>query len=210
MTAIEQPTIFIVDDDIAAQESMAAITSAMGLRSKRFSSAAEFLDAYDPSESGCLITDERMPGMSGIELLRTFQKLSSNAPSILITAYADVPLTVEAMQYEAVTVLEKPCQHQELRKAIRTALKREESRQRDLVRRRMVSERLASLTDQESQVMHKLLKGAANKSIASQLGIGIRTVEKRRHDILKKMQANTPVHLAYLIARYTQIEPDSP
>ena len=210
MTAIEQPTIFIVDDDIAAQESMAAITSAMGLRSKRFSSATEFLDAYDPSESGCLITDERMPGMSGIELLRTFQKLSSNAPSILITAYADVPLTVEAMQYEAVTVLEKPCQHQELRKAIRTALKREESRQRDLVRRRMVYERLASLTDQESQVMHKLLKGAANKSIASQLGIGIRTVEKRRHDILKKMQANTPVHLAYLIARYTQIEPDSP
>lgn len=186
---------------------MAVVVQSMGLRVGLFSSADKFLQAYDPDEPCCLITDERMPGMSGLDLLRKFRRLAPRAPMILVTAYADVSLAVEAMRYRAMTVLEKPCQHHELRKAIRVALRRDQSRRPNMNKQRLITLRIDSLSEQEQEVMSSLLEGKPNKAIAGELDIGVRTVEKRRHDLLKKMKVSSVSELAFIVGRYTKLTP---
>jgi two-component system response regulator FixJ len=129
--------------------------------------------------------------MSGLQLLQQLQAKKSTLPAIVITGYADVPMAVKAMQSGAMTFLEKPCQEQELWQAIQQALDREQAL---LALRRQQGEiegRLATLTEDEVAVLHKLLEGLPNKRIAVDLDIGLRTVELRRSNIMKKMSANS-------------------
>src|SRR5262245_52100691 len=107
-------TVFVVDDDQAARESVIALVELKGLRAKGFDSAKVFLQQYDPREKGCLVVDVRMADMSGMELLQRLTSNQSSLPVVVITGYADVALAVRAMQMGAVTFLEKPCHEQEL------------------------------------------------------------------------------------------------
>jgi two-component system, LuxR family, response regulator FixJ len=182
-------TVFVVDDDAAARESVLALVSLKGVRVQGFASAEEFLAQFGPHMSGCLVVDVRMTGMSGLQLLQQLSTRKSTLPAIVITGYADVPMAVKAMQSGAMTFLEKPCQDQELWQAIQQALDKEKSLQSHRRQKGDIEGRLATLTEDEVAVLRKLLEGLPNKRIAVDLDIGLRTVELRRSNIMKKMQA---------------------
>src|SRR3954453_9842780 len=184
-------TVFVVDDDAGARESVMALVSLKGLHAEGFSSAEEFLAHYDPTRKGCVIIDVRMAGMSGLDLLKSLKERTSALPVVVITGYADVPMAVRAMQEGAVTFLEKPCHEQELWQAITQALEIESTQHAQRKQRAETQARLATLTEDELEVFRRLLAGHANKRIAADLDIGLRTVELRRSNIMKKMQATS-------------------
>ena len=166
-----------------------ALVSLKGIPAKGFASAEEFLNQFDHSQTGCLVVDVRMSGMSGLQLLQQLGTRGSTLPAIVITGYADVPMAVKAMQSGAMTFLEKPCQEQELWQAIQQALDKEQSQQALRKQTGEIQSRLATLTEDEVAVLSKLLEGLPNKRIAVDLDIGLRTVELRRSNIMKKMGA---------------------
>jgi FixJ family two-component response regulator len=192
-------SVFIVDDDPAARESVAALVGSHGLSTKTFASAADFLAAFEPSQRGCLVLDVRMTGMTGLELQQELAKRGYKIPVIVITGFADVPTAVRAMRAGAVTFLEKPCSDKELWASIETALQWEAQSRQQRSHREEILARRATLTPAEIQVLERLLAGKANKAIAGELDLGLRTVELRRATIMKKMEANSLAELVRLI-----------
>lgn len=194
-----QPTVFVVDDEAAARKSVCALVGSFGFNVVSFASGEEFLDAYDAGQPGCLITDIRMLGMTGIDLQNKLRSKGSKLPVIVVTAHADTSLTVCAMKNGAVTLLEKPCREHDLFEAIRDAIAQSAAyRERD--RRRIeIKDRLDLLTSSEREVMDMMFTGQLNKQIASQLDVSIRTVESRRHHIFEKMKANSVAELVHLV-----------
>ena len=187
----EDSTIFVVDDDDAARESVVALVGSKGLRAKGFASAEAFLSAFDPAEKGCLVVDVRMQGMTGLQLIERLAARHSELPVVVITGYADVPMAVRAMQMGAVTFLEKPCHEQELWTAIERVLETEQRRQVERSEQAEVAARIASLSDGEVAVFRMLLAGKVNKRMAIELDLGLRTVEARRSSVMRKMQASS-------------------
>ena len=200
-----EPVIFIVDDDPAARNSLAALVKSRGLPVETFSSAEEFLDGYDPAKRGCLIADVRMTGMSGLELQEQMAAKGLNLPVIVITGFADVPMAVRAMRAGAVTFLEKPCSEQEIWDAIQTALDAEAKANELELRRAELEERYARLKPVEVEVLKKLMAGLTSKTIAYELQLGLRTVELRRANIMDKMGAQSLPELVRLVL---SIRPD--
>ena|SRR5436190_2568328 len=184
-------TVFVVEDDAAARESIVALVGQKGLRSEGFSSADDFLAQYDPSRKGCVVLDIGVAGMSGLDLLQKLKARKSALPIVVITGFADVPMAVRAMQEGAVTFLEKPCQDEQLWEAITQALEIEQTQHAQRKQRAEMEARLAMLTEDEREVFRRLLAGHANKRIAVDLDIGLRTVELRRANIMRKMQATS-------------------
>jgi FixJ family two-component response regulator len=195
----EQATVFVVDDDQASRESVRSLVGPMGVRSELFSSAEEFLEAYDPSRPGCLVTDLRMLGMSGVELQEKLNSMGIRIPTIVMSAYADVPVTVRAMQQGAMTLLEKPCRGMELWDAIRKALRQDAQTRQAESNRREIKQRLETLTDQEREVLDLVVSGDLNKVIAKKLDVSLRTVEARRKRIFEKTQTSTVAELVQLV-----------
>ncbi len=192
-------TVFVVDDDPSARDSVIELVGSMGIPAEPFASAEEFLKQYHEDRPGCLVTDVRMLNMSGVELLERLADKGSVLPVIVITAYADVPLTVRAMRAGAVTLLEKPCRDQELWESVREALRRDTVNRSQFQRVRDIRKRLESLTEEERQVMDLMVAGKANKVIADELVMGLRTVELRRHHLFRKMKANSVAELVELV-----------
>lgn len=201
-------SVYVVDDDAAARESVVALVSLKGLPAQGFASAEEFLRQYDDNLRGCLVVDVRMAGMSGLQLLQHLQSRKSSLPAIVITGYADVPMAVKAMQAGAMTFLEKPCQEQELWQAVQQALDREAALQQLRKQKTEIEARLATLTEDEVLVLRKLLEGLPNKRIAVDLDIGLRTVELRRSNIMKKMQAASLPELVRMAILIDFLKPD--
>ena len=192
-------TVFVVDDDPAARDSVSALVIAAGLRVQTFSSAENFLQDHHADKPGCLVTDLRMLGMSGLDLLEKLQASKSPLPVILISAYADVPVAVRAMQAGAVTLLEKPCRHDQLIQAIQKALERDALQRQMRDQQQEIKRRLATLTPEEYEVMQRMVAGKLNKVIANELLISLRTVETRRHKVLEKMQADSLAELVRMV-----------
>jgi len=182
-------TVFVIDDDAAARESVMALVSLRGLQAAGFSSAEEFLAQYNPLQKGCIVVDVRIPGMSGLELLEVLHRRKCMLPVVMITGYGDVPMAVRAMQAGAVTFLEKPCQEHELWQGINQALEIEQTQHAVRKQRAEIESRLTTLSEEELSVLRRLLEGHPNKRIATDLDIGLRTVELRRSNIMRKMQA---------------------
>jgi two-component system, LuxR family, response regulator FixJ len=201
-----EPVIFIVDDDPAARNSLAALVKSRGLTVELYGSAEEFLAGYDSAKRGCLIADVRMTGMSGLDLLEQMAAKGVNLPVIVITGFADVPMAVRAMRAGAVTFLEKPCGEQEIWDAIETALDAEAKANELRLKRGEIEERYARLKPIEHDVLNKLLDGLTSKTIAYELELGLRTVELRRANIMEKMGANS---LPELVRRVLLIRPES-
>ncbi len=192
-------SVFIVDDDPAARTSIAALVGAHAVPSETFDSAEQFLANYDPRRRGCLVVDARMTGMSGIDLMVRLRERHSNLPVIAIAGFADVPTAVRAMHAGAYTFLEKSCGEQKLWDAIEAALHAEQRADRDRAEQSDMAARRATLNPAEREVLERLLAGKANKSIASELNLGLRTVELRRATIMKKMKANSLAELIRFI-----------
>jgi RNA polymerase sigma factor (sigma-70 family) len=181
------PTIFVVDDDVGSRRTIEAMAEAMGVASASFASAEEFLQYFDARQPGCLVTDLRMPGMSGLELQERLNEMQIRIPVMLMTAYADVPVTVQAMEQGAIMVLEKPCFDTQLWEAISKALEVDARRREKENARREVQDRLRELTSAERQVLDMVVEGLPNKTIAKRVDVSVRTVENRRQSIFRKL-----------------------
>jgi RNA polymerase sigma factor (sigma-70 family) len=191
--------VHVVDDHELARNSVCALVESMGIKAIVYASAEEFLESYRSGPPGCLVTDVRMLGMSGIELQERLAADGIDLPVVVITAYANTPLTVRAMRAGAVTLLEKPCNDNDLWDAIREALELNES-QRSLARRRQeIRQHLEQLTPQERDVLDRIVAGKLNKVIARELDVSIRTVENRRHNIFRKLRAESVAELVRLV-----------
>lgn len=194
----ENSTIHVIDDDSAVRESLLALIQMRGLTAKGYSSAEAFLAGLKTAETGCVVCDVRMPGMTGLQLLQKMNEAKSTLPVIIITAFADVPTAVRAMQAGAVTFLEKPCDDDALIAAVQQALNLEQAQAALRRQQTDVQSKLDTLTPDEHAVMRKMLEGLPNKRIASDLDIGLRTVELRRSNIMKKMGAGSLAELVRL------------
>jgi len=188
-------TVYIVDDDQAARESVMAMVRVKGYIVQGFSSAEDFLNKYRPDWSGCIVADVRMPGLSGIEFLQQIKLREIPLPVIVITGFADVQQAVQAMKAGALTFLEKPCQDQELVANIELALATGKSEQNQQRMRQELEARLLTLSEDERLVLTKLVAGFPNKRIATEMDLGLRTVELRRSNVMKKMGANSLAEL---------------
>jgi two-component system, LuxR family, response regulator FixJ len=193
-----EQTVFVVDDDAGVRDSVVEMINVKGIPTRSFSSAEEFLAQYDSSWTGCLVTDVKMEGMTGLQLQQRLNEMGSTLPIIIITGYADVPMAVKAMQSGAVTFLEKPAKDQELSRAIEQALNLGQSQQAVRQQKEEIQQRLNTLTEDEVLVLRKLLEGLPNKRIAADLDIGLRTVELRRSNIMRKMNAGSLPELVRL------------
>ena len=183
------PVVHVIDDDEAARESLAFVLRSAQLEVQTYESAPAFLAAVKTLASGCVITDVRMPEMSGIDLLRRLREGGSDVPVIVITGHGDVPLAVEAMKFGAADFFEKPYDDEILLAAVRSALNRQESAEKQNAARAEINDRLATLSNRERQVLEGLVAGKPNKIIAFDHGISPRTVEIYRANVMTKMQA---------------------
>lgn len=195
----QELTVFVVDDDEQARKSVCALVTSMGGKVRAFSSAEAFLANYTAAGRGCLVTDLRLPGMSGLELQETLAKRGDSLPVIILTGFARTPIAVRAIKSGAITILDKPYHDDELWHAIRQGLAADASRRAAVDLRRRVQERVASLTSGEREVMDRIIAGKPNKTIARELDLSLRTVESRRHTVLAKMQVSSIAELVRLV-----------
>jgi two-component system, LuxR family, response regulator FixJ len=189
MTA--DPDVHVIDDDEAVRESIDFLLRSAGLSVRTYDSAASFLDAAPQIAAGCIITDVRMPGLSGLDLLRRLQEMQIGLPVIVITGHGDVPLAVEAMKCGAVDFLEKPFDDDILLASVRSALNRSEESAAIESERAEIRARIAALTQRERDVLEGLVAGHPNKIIAFKLEISPRTVEIYRANLMTKMKAGS-------------------
>lgn len=187
--------VYIVDDDPGARESMAALVQSRGVATRQFSAAEEFLAIANDQLCGCLVLDVRMQGMGGLDLQEELKRRDIPLPVIVITGFGDVPLAVRAMQAGAVSFLTKPCPPDELWQTIEKALQQCQQSHEARQRQRTIQQRLETLTDDERAVLSKVLAGTPNKIIARELDIGLRTVELRRSNVMKKLGAESLAEL---------------
>ena len=183
--------VHVIDDDEAVRESVEFLLRTAGLTVKTYESAAAFLDAAPGVSHGCVITDVRMPGLSGIDLLQRLKDMQAALPVIVITGHGDVPLAVDAMKFGAVDFLEKPFDDDVLLAAVRSALDRSEASAARDTERADIRARIATLTQRERDVLHGLVAGNPNKIIAFNLEISPRTVEIYRANVMTKMKAGS-------------------
>jgi two-component system response regulator FixJ len=183
--------VHVIDDDDAVRESIDFLLRSAGLTVRTYDSAASFLDAAPTIAAGCIITDVRMPGLSGIDLLRRLQEMRIGLPVIVITGHGDVPLAVEAMKCGAVDFLEKPFDDDVLLASVRSALNRSEESAAIESERADIRARIAALTQRERDVLEGLVAGHPNKIIAFKLEISPRTVEIYRANLMTKMKAGS-------------------
>jgi two-component system, LuxR family, response regulator FixJ len=187
----EIPTVHVIEDDEAARHSLAFLLGTAKIDVKTYDSATAFLTVASNVKSGCIITDVRMPEISGIDLLRRLKELKIDVPVIVVTGHGDVPLAVEAMKIGAAEFLEKPFDDEVLLNAVRSALNKQNTDSKRQAERSDIDSRLAALSNRERDVLQGLVSGLANKQIAFNLGISPRTVEIYRANLMTKMQASS-------------------
>ncbi|HZW14620.1 MAG TPA: response regulator FixJ [Brevundimonas sp.] len=190
--------VHVIDDDAAVRDSIAFLLETADLTARTYESAPAFLaDADRPA--GCIVTDVRMPEMTGIELARRLRDSGSTEPVIVITGHADVPLAIEAMRAGVVDFIEKPFDDEVLLASIQRVVDQASEASSADAERRELSARIDSLSAREQDVLQGLVKGKANKVIAFDLGISPRTVEVYRANVMTKMQANSLSELVRMV-----------
>jgi len=195
----DEPLVYVVDDDAAVRDSLTLLLRAVGLTGQAFSSAAEFLQNYDPEQHGCLVADIRMPGMSGLDLQDELIRLGAHIPLIFITGHGDVPMAVDAMKSGALDFIEKPFRDQDLLDRVNQAISWDKERRTRNLETLAIRERLASLTPRETEVMERVVQGQANKVIAMDLGVSQRTIEIHRARVMEKMEVRSVAKLVHAV-----------
>ncbi len=191
----DNSTVCIVDDDQAVLAALTFLLTAEGYAVRAHESARTFLDMIQQDDCGCLVTDVRMPGMNGLDLLAKMKERRVSMPVIVITAHGDVPLAVAAMKQGAIHFFEKPFDGDALLDTVRAALAREEGEPAPDAGTQMMKERFATLSKRDEEVLAGLLKGQQNKTIAHELGISVRTVEVHRANVMAKTRATSLAEL---------------
>jgi two-component system response regulator FixJ len=173
------------------RESLAFLFKTAKVKAEVYDGADSFLKRLPQPSGGCVVTDVRMPGMSGIDLLKRLRELKNPIPVIVITGHGDIPLAVEAMKWGASDFLEKPFDDELLLAAVRSAMADQAADQEVMAQRSAIEQRLAKLSARERQVLDGLIAGHPNKTIAYDLGISPRTIEIYRANVMTKMEAQS-------------------
>jgi two-component system response regulator FixJ len=193
--------VYVIDDDDAMRDSLDFLLGAANFHVTLFDSAHRFLDTLSSIEFGCVVSDVRMPGIDGIELLKRVKASTSLLPVVIMTGHGDVPLAVEAMKLGAADFIEKPFEDDRLIGMIDAALKKAEPGLATEAITLEIASRIASLSPRERQVMEGLIAGFSNKLIAKEYDISPRTIEVYRANVMTKMQAGSLSELVRLAMR---------
>jgi two-component system response regulator FixJ len=183
-------SVFVVEDDFAVRDSLVLLLRSEGLRARGFASGTEFLENLPNDAVACVVTDLRMPGADGFEVVRQLVELRGEAwPIVVITGHADVSSAVELMKAGVTDFIEKPFEPHRLVETLKGCIRRVQQVGADMERRADIDRRLSQLTARERQVFEALAAGLSNKEIAAQLDISPRTVEIFRAKVMSKMEA---------------------
>jgi two-component system response regulator FixJ len=196
---------YIVDDDPFVRDALSLLMSTADIECQTFASAEAFLKTADLESGGCVLLDIRLPGVSGLELLKRLAE-RNNITVIVITGHGDVPMAVEAMKTGAFHFVEKPFDPEILLQYVEEAQRQVLELSDMQARNGEIEARYASLTPREQEVMALLIEGLPNKLIGGRLGISARTAEHHRAAVMKKMKART---LSHLVRNWVTIHPDA-
>jgi two-component system response regulator FixJ len=193
--------VYVIDDDEAMRDSLNFLLDSANFNVTLFETALRFLEALPGLEFGCVVSDVRMPGLDGIELLKRMKANQSRFPIVIMTGHGDVPLAVDAMKLGAIDFLEKPFDDDRLIAMIDAAIRQAEPSLKSEALTHDIAARVASLSPRERQVMNGLIAGLSNKLIARDYDISPRTIEVYRANVMTKMQANSLSELVRLAMR---------
>ncbi|MBS0207184.1 MAG: response regulator transcription factor [Planctomycetes bacterium] len=200
------PVVYVIDDDPDARQTLVSVVVSMRLEAVSFTNASEFLAAYVEDGPCCLVTDLRMQGMSGLDLLRHLRTLKLVIPTIIVTGYAETPIAVDAMHAGAVTFLEKTAPQHKISMAITEALHVSER----LLARKAERDRIVQIWDainpEERRILKLVGQGKLNKEIAFEIGAALRTIEDRRRRLMAKIGAESIADLIRFAVRVEELE----
>jgi FixJ family two-component response regulator len=194
-TAEMTAKVYLIDDDPVMSFVLTDLVQSVNLPYAAFTHSAAFLEQAQPAMAGCIVTDVRMPGMSGLDLQDELRKRQIDLPIIFISSYPEVPSVVRAMRGGALDFFQKPFSTQQLLDRIQDGLRLDQARNEMQARSREIGERMASLTPREKEVLAGIFEGKLTKVIADELGISQRTAETYRHLIMQKLQAGSVAEL---------------
>jgi two-component system response regulator FixJ len=203
------PVIHVVDDDDDVRASIAFLLTSAGFAVRLHESADAFLQALPTLQSGCVVSDVRMPGLDGISLLRHLKARGARFPTVIMTGHADVPLAVEAMKEGAVDFIEKPFDASVMLAALRLALERHDQCHDQDLRLTQIQDRIRLLSGREREVMERVTEGKANKVVAYELGLSTRTVEVYRSNVMTKMGAQSLSELVRMVLEAGVLPPNT-
>ena len=183
--------VIVVDDDVVVCDQITTLLHTIGLQSIAYTSASEFLRSKLPDQAGCLISDVRMPGLSGFDLHAHLVNQRINIPIIFVSGFADIPMSVKAMKAGAVEFLAKPFRDEDLLDAVRAALDRDRHRRQYEEKINDLRHRYRSLTEREKEIMNLVVAGLMNKQVAEEVGLAEVTVKVHRHTLMKKLGAKS-------------------
>ncbi|RAU35122.1 response regulator transcription factor [Pseudomonas sp. RIT411] len=202
MTDQTQPTlVHLVDDDASVRAAVEDLLASVGLDTRSYVSAADFLERARLEAPGCLVLDVRMPGMNGLDLQQELQRRGLALPIIFITGHGDIPMSVRAMKQGALEFLTKPFRDQDLLDAIDQALRKAQEAHAQRRQLQDLQSRLDTLNDGERAVLARVVTGLLNKQIAAQLGVSEITVKVRRAALMRKLQAGSLAELVKMVER---------
>jgi FixJ family two-component response regulator len=204
---IEQSLVYIVDDDESLRRAIDMLCTSIGLRTRTYASAREFLEARQGELAGCLVLDVRLPGISGLDFQSQLTEFGIQLPVILVTGHGDIQMSVRAMKAGAVDFLPKPFRDQELLDAVMAAIERDRRRRLADGGVGIIRDRFLTLSPREQQVMMLVTAGKMNKQVAGELGLSEITVKIHRGAAMRKMGART---LADLVRMADAMKPKSP
>jgi len=188
-------TVFLIDDDASVRDSLSLLLSLKGIATQPFATADSFIENFQPERGGCVLTDLRMPGMSGLELQATLRERHVEVPVVVLTAHGDVATARAALKNGAFDFLEKPVDDAMLVDVLRNALRVDRERRAAASSRSAVDERIERLTGREREILALLAAGHQNREIATQLGISPRTVEVHKARIMEKLECHSLAEL---------------
>lgn len=199
------PVAYVVDDDPALRDALCMLLQSVSIRCTPFNSAAELLHsgALRQTRPACLVADVRMPGISGLTLLERLRKQDIQIPTIMITAYGDIPMAVRAMKLGAVDFITKPFNAHAVLELVQNTLYDLEAVEEADAETHELLELYRALTPREQQVFEQITAGKTNQMVADELGISVRTAEFHRAGVMKKLHAQ---NLADLTLRRVQLQ----
>ena len=193
-------TVYLVDDDAAVRHALGTFLSGAGYSTRDFDSAEAFLESVDADTSGILVLDQRMTGMTGLDLQQALAEHGMDLPIIFISGHGNVALSVMAMKAGAMDFIEKPFSNEVLLANIQEAFRKLEAQEKERRRKQAISRRYETLTPREREILAFIVEGTSNKDLAEQLQISNRTIEVHRSRIMHKMQAASLPELVRMAA----------
>jgi RNA polymerase sigma factor (sigma-70 family) len=191
----EDGTVFLIDDDAGVRDALSLLLSLKDISTQPFASADSFLETYTPERSGCVLTDLRMPGMTGLELQAAMRERHIELPVVVFTAHGDIATARAALKNGAFDFLEKPVDEAMLLDVLRNALRVDRERRSADTQRSTSDRRRERLTEREREILKLLTVGHSNREIAAQLGISPRTVEVHKARIMEKLECHSLAEL---------------